>query len=326
MSAQQASESANLKNLSFAGVLNQVLEKSGHEITWASPSVYMTEETLNKYDLVLVGVSPITSVGANRVYGALSVISKMWGKDKLKLFVDCPNQSQIDISLRSVISNPDSLVKPFFSYRKEYSNVVSDSEIQSEITNGIGLLIEEEWPVTIVPSLPWNRFEDIKLSKNAKSKLELINLDSHLLLEEPISSPRTQKWCVDSLASRWSKSVVSTVLLPNSPMKWNKGWGDEQVILQISRSIGAIISPDQKDGTWWSYRYIQAMNSNTPVVTDWTESQNLSADWSVLASAIDSMSEEKRDLLATAQREIYLASIKGKKASSNALESILGVK
>jgi hypothetical protein len=109
-------------------------------------------------------------------------------------------------------------------------------------------------------------------------------------------------------------------------MKWNKGWGDEQVMLQISRSIGAIISPDQKDGTWWSYRYIQAMNSNTPVVTDWTESQNLSADWSVLASAIDSMSEEKRDLLATAQREIYSASIKGKKASSNALESILGVK
>jgi hypothetical protein len=82
MSAPQASSSANLKNLSFAGLINMALTDAGHEVVWASPSVYMTEETLNEFDAVVVGVSPITSMGANRVYGALNVIQTMWGSDK----------------------------------------------------------------------------------------------------------------------------------------------------------------------------------------------------------------------------------------------------
>jgi hypothetical protein len=108
-------------------------------------------------------------------------------------------------------------------------------------------------------------------------------------------------------------------------MKWSKGWGDEQILAQISRSIGAIIGPDQKDGTWWSYKYVQAMNSNTPVVTDWQESQNLGFEWAMLAPTIESMPAQNRSLLATAQREIYLASVGGKSVSKSKLENILGV-
>jgi hypothetical protein len=109
-------------------------------------------------------------------------------------------------------------------------------------------------------------------------------------------------------------------------MKWNKGWDDEQVFLQIGRSIGAIISPEQKDGTWWSYRYIQALNSNTPVVTEWKESQSIGLEWAMLASSIDSLPQESRNLLAMVQRDIYLSSIKDKKESLKNLENILGVK
>ena len=327
MSAQHASPNANAKNLSFAGAINAVLgSNSNHEVTWASPSIYMTKEALDKYDLVLVGVSPVTSVGANRVYGALSVISEMWGSDKLKLFTDSPNKSQIEVSLRATVNNPETITKPFFSSRKEYSNLVSDAESLSRVARGAELLLNEEWPVTIVASLPWNTVEELKLAKNAKANLSLVNLDSHLILEDSVDYIRTDKWSVDAPTSKWAKSILATVSLPSSPMKWSKGWDDEQVFLQIGRSIGAIISPDQKDGTWWSYRYIQALNSNTPVITEWKESQRIGVEWAVLASSVDGLPQAGRNLLAMAQRDIYLLSIKNKKESLKNLENILGVK
>lgn len=321
MSAPQASPSANQKSLSFAGVLNQVLTSAGHEVTWASPSVYMTKDSLDKFDSILVGVSPISSVGSNRVYGALSVINTLKDSDKLTLFVDAPNTSQIEPSLKSAISNPESLVKSFFSYRKEYSNVVADKELLNAVMSGANYLYTQDWVTTIYPQLPWK--SSTKLPSNAKKNLVGINLDSHLIVGEPIDADRRPKWVIDNLSTPWAKNTMATLSLPNSLMKWNKGWTDSQVLEQISRSIGAVISPDKKDGTYWSYRYVQAMNTNTPVVTDWSESGVIGDAWNILATNIDTMSQDKRDLIATAQREIYLANIPSKQKAVETLQQLI---
>lgn len=321
MTAPQASPSANTKSLSFAGLLNKVLTVAGHEVTWASPSVYMTEDSLDKFDAILVGVAPISSVGANRVYGALSVINTLKNSSKLTLFVDSSNPSQIEPSLRAVISNPENLTKPFFSYRKEYSNVVADKDLFNSVLSGAKYLYEDEWTTTIYPALPWK--SSIKICSNAKQNLIGINLDSHIIEQSLSTFDRRPKWSVDNLSTKWAKSTTSTLVLPNSLMKWNKAWTDDQVFEQISRSIGAIISPDKKDGTYWSYRYAQAMNSKTPIITDWKESGSLGDAWNILATYIESMSQEKRDLIATAQREIYLANIPGKQSAVETLQQII---
>lgn len=321
MTAPQASPSANIKSLSFAGLLNKVLTSAGHEVTWASPSVYMTEASLEKFDAVLVGVAPIGSVGANRVYGALSVINNLKNSNKLTLFVDTPNPSQIEPSLKSVITNPDSLIKPFFSYRKEYSNVIADKDLLGSVISGVEYLYQNDWVTTIYPELPWKN--SIRICNNAKKNLVGVNLDSHIITSPSGDFDRRPKWCIDTLSTNWSKSTVSTLVLPNSLMKWNKAWTDGQVEEQISRSIGAIISPDKKDGTYWSYRFIQSLNTNTPVVTDWKESYVLGDAWNILATNIESMSQEKRDLIATAQREIYLAKIPSKQSAVEILQQTI---
>ena len=323
MSAPQVSPNANSRSLSFAGLLNSVLIDAGHEVTWGDPSVHMTEESLNTFDSVLVGIAPLTSVGSNRAYGALHVINKLWDSGKLTLFVDSPNTSQIEVSLKAISNNHDNLVKPFYSYRKEYDFVSSDVLAKGSVLMGIERLMGDEWVTTIYPALPWKANNQIKLPANAKVNLHSVNLDAYLLNKEPSDADRREKWVVDAPNSPWAKDTVQTLSLPQSPMKWNKGWTDEQVFEQICRSIGVLISPDKKDGTWWSYRYVQAINSGTPIVTEWKESHSIGDAWGILASNIDSMSQSKRDLIATAQRESYVANIPSKKAALEKLQQLL---
>ena len=325
MTAPQASENANARNLGFVGVLNAVLSDAGHEVTWISPSVHMTKESLNQFDSVIVGVTPITSIGASRAYGALSLIDHLWGDSKLTLLIDAPSSSQIEPSFRSVVTNPASLTKGFFSNRKEYSTVLADLSISARLHSAVSHLLNEEWPTTIYSSLPWSAREDVKLPTNAKKNLVAVNLDSYLIQENPVAVDRRQKWIVDAPSTPWSSAVLKTLELPNSLMKWNKGWDDNQVMDQFTRSIGALITSHKKDGTWWTYRYVQALNSNTPVATDWKFSSRIGAAWSSLASAIESMSQQKRDLLAIAQREEYLANIPGKQTALNILETTLKI-
>jgi hypothetical protein len=247
----------------------------------------------------------------------------MWDSGKLTLFVDSPNASQIEVSLRAISKNHDNLVKPFYSYRKEYDFVASDVLARSSVLMGIERLLEDDWVSTIYPALPWKYGNQVKLPANAKVNLQSINLDSYLLTDVFVNNDRREKWVVDSPNSQWSKDTVQTISLPHSPMKWNKGWTDEQVFEQICRSIGVLISPDKKDGTWWNYRYIQALNSGTPIVTDWKESHGIGDAWGLIASNIDSMSQSKRDLIAIAQRESYFANIPNKKAALEKLQQSL---
>lgn len=325
MSAPQASASANAKSLSFAGLINMALTEAGHEVVWASPSVYMTKETLEEFDAVVVGVSPITSMGANRVYGALNVIQTLWGSDKLTLFVDTPTPSQIEVSLKSVITNPDSLTKPFFSYRKEYSNVVADKKLLKSTISATKLLYEADWGKTMFAQLPWKTLDSVKMPPNAKKGLIGVNLDSYVISEADSSEERVQKWVYDSNDSKWYKDIIQLLKLPTVPMKINRGSADKDVVGQIERSIGVLMSPDKRDGTYWSYKYAQAINAGTPVVTDWKESGVLGDAWAVLAYSIEEMSQSKRDLISLAQKESYLGKIPSKANALIDLESVLGI-
>lgn len=325
MSAPQASASANVKSLSFAGLINTALIEGGHEVVWASPSVYMTKETLEEFDAVIVGVSPITSMGANRVYGALNVIQTMWGSDKLTLFVDTPTPSQIEVSLKSVVGNPDSLTKPFFSYRKEYSNVVADKKLLKNALDAVTLIYEADWGKTLYAKLPWKSLDSVKLAPNAKKNLVGLNLDSYVITDSKNNEERASKWVYDSKDSNWYKNIIQLLSLPTLPMKVNKGSNDTDVVSQISRSTGVLMSPDRRDGTAWSYRYAQALSTGTPIVTEWKESGVLGEAWSVLGYSIEEMSQSKRNLVALAQKESYLANIPDKKTALKFLESVLDI-
>jgi hypothetical protein len=162
------------------------------------------------------------------------------------------------------------------------------------------------------------------LPPNLKS-LTGINLDSYLIENLESDEPRREKWVADTYRTDWAKSTAASLIYPNSPMKWNKGWTDIQVLGQIMKSIGVLISPHKKDGTWWTYRYIQALNTLTPVATEWKESSKLGEPWSVLAANIEAMHPENRRILAMAQKDLYISYIPSKGLAKQFLEAAVGL-
>lgn len=327
MSASHASQKANLRSLSFAGVIRRVLEQQGHEVIQENPEVSWNIKDLEEYDAVLVGISPITSLSANHVYGALSVMDVLLDSPKLHLFIDAPEPGKITSSLRAMIKTPENLTKPFYSYRKGFSHA-SQPNMLNNLIEVIEDLLTKPWPVTLYPSLPWtNEKEHVAdlLPEGARKSLKAVNLDSFLIsTQDMIETERRDKWAVENYSTRWIKTTTSTLSNPTVPMKWNKSWSDTQVDAQIAASIGALIPP-YSSSTWWSYRYIQCMNALTPIATDWKESSILGPSWTHLASSIESMSQEERTELALEQRSTYIASVPTRREATIALTQALGL-
>jgi hypothetical protein len=328
MSAPQYSEGVNAKSLSFSGVMSKVLTDSGHTVTQKAPDVLWTARDFSRYDVVLVGLSPLTSISSNYIYGALMAIHTLKDTGKLRLFVDAPEPSRIFGSLRAVSKNPSNLTKPFFSYRKGY-DVASQSNVSHVLIEVVNQLLENEWPVTLYPSVPWDGYQSLvhdQFPEQTRKSLRAVSLDSYLLADESFKAPLvTLGWTCDDMSTKWSKQAAASVSTYVLPMRWHKNVDDDAVFLNIASSIGALISPAYS-GTWWSYRLIQSLNAGVPVATDWIESVFLGYEWSYLPAAIEDMSESERRTLAARQVKSYAARVPSKNEAIKMLEQVLGIK
>lgn len=311
MSAPHASSDTNKRSLSFAGVIRHVLEQNGHTVTQDDPELSWNINDLDQYDAVLVGLSPLTSLSANRVYGALNLIDLLLESDKLKLFIDAPEPTRITASLRAIMKTPDNLTKTFYSYRQGYA-LASVPGMAQNLLDVVSYLLNEKWPTTLYPSLPWAGTGKVisQLPAGVAETLMPVNFDSYLLTQQDqLEVEKRDKWVVENYNTTWTKNQTSILRYTSVPMKWHKGWTDNQVLAQISTGIGSLISPHQTGGTWWTYRLIQSMNACTPVVTDWRESSALGESWTYLASHIEDLTLDQRIELARQQMEAYIASI-----------------
>lgn len=327
MTSAHVSQSNNDKNKSFMGVIADVLTSVGHEVAWHKASPLETADVYEEYDSVVVGVTPLGSLAANYAYGGLNVIERLWSSSKLTLLIDAPNASQIEPNLKMLQSNSESLVKSFFSARSGYKQLAESPADVERLHSVVRRLFSEEWPPTIFPRLPWRLATDVKLPPNAKSKLYGINLDSHLIgvANAEIPSEKSKKWVIDNSKTKWAKAIVKTLGLPVMDMKPTKSANDSEVYAQIARSTAVLLSPDQREGTWWSYRIVQALTAQTPIATDWQESCALGESWDILASSIESMSAQQRYLLSLAQLDVYTANIDSKTTATQKLETILRI-
>lgn len=313
------------KNVSFFGTLAKNIE-SIYSVDWATPSVTWTKEFLDGYDAIFVGLIPPTSLGANKVYGAMHVINLMYESPKLHLVVDHQQLWQFKSSLGSIHKNVDSIFTEFYSKRKEYK-IAKNPLVSAGIKNAATKLLFSAWPKTIYPELPWKNFSDVSgfLSNDPESKFIGLNLDSTLLVEPKNDVfARTDSWVVDHSSSTWAKKLEKLLVNSVVSMKDTPRSSDLDVFNRISTSFASIVVPQERGvGTWWTYRYIQSMNSLTPVISDWKDTSNLSEAWNILGSTLEELSIPDRLAIAQEQRDSYISAIPDRLEVIQSLEDIL---
>jgi hypothetical protein len=328
MASSHVSPKAHSTNFGFFAALNEALITDGHDVVWAPASIIWTAEDLDIYDAVFVGIVPPTAISANRAYGALNVIQKLFGSDKLKLVIDSPQYWILGHSLASVVKQPEKLVGTFYDKRSEYGLAKHPSYL-AILVDACQKLLSEKWPITIYPSLPWKNTKSVAdlLPAGASDSLIGINLDS-LYITNSLPEPtlEAENWVTTDKNGTWSNAIGMTIRHSIAPTRASKADTNEVVSQNIANSIGVLVAPQRrKGGTWWSFIYTQAMNELVPVATEWRESSLIGQSWNVLASEIEDMTPIDRYILATKQRQEYLNSINSNTENSVLLETILGL-
>ena len=301
------------KNTGFFNTLAKVFSEVG-DVEWAAPSVKWNKDTFEKYDLVIVGFIPPSSLSANKVYGALNTINLLWNSPKLRLVLDFPQLWQYKISLSKADRDPSGgLFSKFYVNRFEYLSSLNNKSV-IEAANKLN---NETWPQTIFPQLPWQSEEDVWKSLKFESKNPLIglNVDSYLVDgSEDHGDVRHNQWTVDNKKLKWAQAVLNTTRFDAREVKASRSFSDEDAETSIRTSMGYMHPPqDRKVGTWWSYRLVQAMSTRTPIVTDWKNTIGFSSAWSLLAYQLEDMTPAERSATAIMQAEQYMSAIPNKK-------------
>jgi hypothetical protein len=311
-------------NVSFFSTLASAYSELG-TVTWSEPKIFWTRSNLEEFDLVIFGFSPLTSPAANKLYGALHVLNLMYESPKLRLVVDSPQIWQYKNSTRSFKRDPDQIFSSFFANRVDYLTAKT-GPVRSAIESVADKMATLEWPKTLVPSVPWLSSSAIadKISFIDSGSVVPVSVDS-LLLTTPVKTIiRTETWAVENMSSSWWKTVAATARYPGLATKPGTKATDTRALEVIKTSLGLIMPPqDRKIGTWWSYRHIQALNTETPVVTYWQDTVGFDQSWGLLAYQVEDSDTFARQQIASEQLISYRNNIPGRDEVLNKLESIV---
>lgn len=314
------------KNVSFFNTLALSMP-SNVEVVWSSPKMTWTLSDMEEYDAIFFGFIPPTAISANKIYSAMHVLNLVYESPKLNLVVDGTQIWQYKNSIESVKRDVSSLFSSFYSKRAEYSKALKPHNYES-IKSAAEKLKNKPWPRVVFPVLPWNTDTDTfkKLGFGSEHNFVGLNLDSILLDSSANYSARSDQWAVDNIKSSWYKTLSETVTMPGVELKIGKSLNDYDADSIIRSSIGLVVVPqDRGVGSWWSYRYIQALDSGTPVVTYWQDTLNFDASWNTLGYQVEDMSPDERKDLAKQQYQSYVRSIPSKKQIIEDLEIKFGL-
>ena len=312
-------------------MLVEAARELGHEVTQTQAGVELTKQEIDVYDKVFVGMTTPLSVSANGSYGALNIISMLKDNEKLTLFIDAPEPGKIFSGLRAIEKDPEKLFKPFYARRAGYRLVADDKKLQKSILSAASFLLNEDWPTTLWPSLPWFNDSSEIVGVGDTSRLSLVGLSFDAAYVRPagieaLQIARRRVWGIDTPATRWARSVVNTLALPYEPIKDKKQLSGAKFDARIGTFHGAILSIHDDKRPWWSPVFIKALCLGTPIITEWKYSQRIGDAWSVLAATVEEMGKVDAYELSVYQARQYLDSIQTRQEVLTTLRQVIGTR
>lgn len=326
-----ASQTTTDRKPTFSAFLFDSLTSAGNEVHFASkPSVAMRVADIKKYDKVIVGIAPPTSVTAYQVYPSFALAGKAWKAGNLELFIDAPEPHKIQASINSCHSGKSDLTKDFFSRRKGYSDYKFDSKVREEVDRFIELLATEKWPNTYYPAFPWCTPDEYQSSLNM-GRYSIVPLypDSWMMSKDYVSTEDATKstyWTADNGSTAWVKNLKKHLTNEVVLSQQGRGSTEQDIVDRVRGSIGSIVSVYRGGQPWWSPLLAYSLSVDVPVVTDWRLTDYMGSEWGMLATTVESLSHNMRYELANAQKTTYLKNIPPWERQAERLNDILSGK
>lgn len=310
--AAHISQKKNEKTRTFHGDINKALTASKHKVTWVEPSVSMSKDFIAEFDRVIVGLAPPTSTAAHKIYGSLSVIKHSWDEGNLVLVVDAPEPRRVWTGIKAIDSNPENLIKDFYSKRSEYKKTLRP-DVFDHIQSAIKTLVDEVWPTTIFPALPWMSFASVSthIPNTSRKNLVGLNFDEKYITDDNtfFTEKSPEYWVADVPNSAWTKKQENLLSLNSTPLKSRRWGGDADAIARLKDSMGCLVSTYRSGEPWWSSAISQSLYAGVPVATDWTLSSILGESWRLLPANIEELTQGERNQLVKSQKESYKDSL-----------------
>lgn len=304
--ANQCNPVTHSRSTNFAGLMEETLSSSGIDVSWGDPDLTMD---LSMYEKVVVGISSPLALGSNRIYGALNVISQLWGDSRLVLFLDAPDPNNVKRGLESVGRNPKSLTKDFFSYRKDFDKI-KDPRVRVNILRACEALRDDQWPTTIFPEMPGvvnSRYVEEELPVGARGAVNLMNLD-YSLFNRFVSDPsvhRELRWMAEHTGNKkWLRAQELRYPILGLRTDYRRdlhAYYEER----LRSAFGFLHLPSKKSKAWWSPKIAMSLALGTPVFSGEPLSSSSSV-WNLPPRIFESFSTEARIAHAAAQYEAYL--------------------
>lgn len=307
--ASQCSAEAHRRSARFSGMLVEALTSIGFDVDFKELSVDTPSANFESYDSVIVGLAPISSLSAHRIYPALSALYYAIEQGKATVLFDAPEPHLAINSFKYTIENPTSLVKNLYGKRSGYWSVANNFAVADRILAAVERVAYTPL-TTIIPSVPFYTFSataiDIPTAGNS-SNLVQVNFDRGLSEEKDFRLRETSKyWLSENHKNKWSKTVEKTLSKPVLPLRRSAYDTAKDLSSRIHDSYGVLFGT-YKDGLpWWSPNVMLSLNSGVPVFSDWKVTASLGDAWTLLPHQAEDMTYEERFSLATMQLTQYL--------------------
>jgi hypothetical protein len=324
--AQQASQKISDKFPTFSSTLQEML-LSNHDVDLLNPSQELIE-SVESYDAVIVGLAPLTSLSANKIYPAFALANRAREAGNLLLSVDAPEPHKIQASINSYKSGKVDLLKNFYSRRKNYYHLINDKSFRKDFFQFVDFLSDEEWPSVLYPALSWQGSSVVSgaLINVDRSNLHGIHIDSFLMKSDATVPPsediETPYWVCDAPDTRWARTTQKTLSYSTLPIR-TRSDSSESIEERLSFATAALVSVYRSEDPWWSPLLSRALNVSVPVVTEWRYSSILGESWSLLGSDVEALDREGRISLAEEQRKTYIDSLIDTETTRSQIESII---
>lgn len=133
--------------------LTVMLEELGYETYQGVLRVDTNDEMLAEADVMILGMSPVISVGSRYLYGVLDAILKARQNNCALLFTISDWQTALlKSSLKTLINGPHRMTKYFMRHRTDH--LWANHHVDYLMT-AVNALYNNPWPGTLIPSHPW---------------------------------------------------------------------------------------------------------------------------------------------------------------------------